>query len=45
MDELNPNPLDEFSNPKIGASESAVAKYIKEINTEGTISDPIEVKN
>ncbi|MBP3199725.1 MAG: ParB N-terminal domain-containing protein [Butyrivibrio sp.] len=42
--DINPNPLDEFSNPKIGPNESAVSRYIKEINTNGTISEPIEVQ-
>ena len=42
--DINPNPLDEFSNPKIGSNESAVSKYIKEIKTNGTISEPIEVQ-
>lgn len=37
------NPLDEFSNPKIGSCESTVTKYIKEINETGRISNPIEV--
>ena len=31
--DINPNPLDEFSNPQIGPNESAVSRYIKEINT------------
>jgi len=44
VNNLHANPLDEFSNPKIGPSESAVAKYIKEINTTGTLSKPIEVQ-
>lgn len=44
VSDINPNPLDEFSNPKIGPNESAVSKYIKEINTNGTISEPIEVQ-
>ncbi len=42
--DLHPNPLDEFSNPKIGPNESAVSKYIREIITEGTITEPIEVQ-
>lgn len=42
--DINPNPLDEFSNFKIGPNESAVSRYIKEINTNGTISEPIEVQ-
>ena len=44
VSDINPNPLDEFSNPKIGPNESAVSKYIKEINTNGTISESIEVQ-
>lgn len=44
VNNLHANPLDEFSNPKIGPSESAVAKYMKEINTTGTLSNPIEVQ-
>ena len=44
VSDINPNPLDEFSNPKISPNESAVSKYIKEINTNGTISEPIEVQ-
>ena len=42
--ELHANPLDEFSNPKIGPCNSAVSKYIKEINTTGKISEPIVVQ-
>lgn len=42
--DLHANPLDEFSNPRIGPSESAVAKYMKEINTTGKLSKPIEVQ-
>lgn len=41
---MHANPLDEFSNPRIGPSDSAVAKYIKEINTTGRLSTPIEVQ-
>ncbi len=44
VNDLHTNPLDEFSNPRIGPSDSAVAKYIKEINTTGKISTPIEVQ-
>ena len=44
VNDLHANPLDEFSNPRIGPSDSAVAKYIKEINTTGKISTPIEVQ-
>ena len=44
INELNPNPLDDFSDPKIGPSYSAVDKYIKEINTTGKISEPIIVQ-
>ena len=39
VSDINPNPLDEFSNPKIGPNESAVSKY-----TNGTISESIEVQ-
>lgn len=38
------NPLDEFSNPKIGSSESAISKYIKQINQSGKIVDPVIVQ-
>ena len=44
VNDLHANPLDEFSNPRIGPSDSAVAKYIKEINTTGRLSTPIEVQ-
>lgn len=44
VNDLYANPLDEFSNPRIGPSDSAVAKYIKEINTTGRLSTPIEVQ-
>ncbi|MBQ4521835.1 MAG: ParB N-terminal domain-containing protein [Lachnospiraceae bacterium] len=44
VNDLHANPLDEFSNPRIGPSESAVAKYMKEINTTGKLSKPIEVQ-
>ncbi|NLL74104.1 MAG: ParB N-terminal domain-containing protein, partial [Clostridiales bacterium] len=44
VDNLSPNPLDEFSNPKIGPSDSAVSKYMKEIGTTGKISEPITVQ-
>ena len=44
VNDLHANPLDEFSNPRIGPSDSAVAKYIKEINTTGGLSIPIEVQ-
>lgn len=44
VNELSPNPSDEFSNPKIGPSDTAVAKYIDEINRTGTISEPIIVQ-
>ena len=44
VNELHENPLDEFSNPKIGPCNSAVAKYIKEINETGKLSSPIEVQ-
>ncbi|MBQ8527043.1 MAG: ParB N-terminal domain-containing protein [Lachnospiraceae bacterium] len=44
VENLHANPLDEFSNPKIGPSESAVSKYIKEINSTGKLSNPIEVQ-
>ena len=44
VNDLHANPLDEFTNPRIGPSESAVAKYMKEINTTGKLSKPIEVQ-
>lgn len=44
VNDLYANPLDEFSNPKIGPSDSAVAKYVREINTTGGLSTPIEVQ-
>ena len=44
INELKVNPLDEFSNPKIGPCESAISKYIKEIKTTGKLSSPIEVQ-
>ena len=44
VNDLYANPLDEFSNPRIGPSDSAVAKYIKEINTTDRLSTPIEVQ-
>lgn len=44
VSELHPNPLDEFSNPKIGPSDTAISKYIREINETGRISQPIEVQ-
>ncbi len=42
--DLHANPLDDISNPKVGPSESAVAKYMKEINTTGKLSESIEVQ-
>ena len=44
INDLHANPLDEFSNPRIGPSDSAVAKYVEEINTTGGLSTPIEVQ-
>ena len=44
VNDLHANPLDEFSNPRIGPSDSAVARYIKEINTTGGLSESIEVQ-
>ena len=44
VNELHPNPLDEFSNPAIGPSDSAVSRYIEEIIQTGRISDPITVQ-
>lgn len=44
VNELYANPLDEFSNPKIGPCESAVSKYIKQINQTGKLTNPIEVQ-
>ncbi len=44
VNELHPNPLDEFSNPKIGPSDLAVSKYIRKINETGKISEPIIVQ-
>ncbi len=44
VNELHPNSLDEFSNPKVGPCESAVSKYIKEINQNGKLTNPIEVQ-
>ena len=44
VNKLHANPLDEFSNPKIGPCNSAVSKYIKEINTTGKLSEPIVVQ-
>jgi len=44
VDELYANPLDEFSNPKIGPCESAVSRYIKQINQTGKVANPIEVQ-
>ena len=44
VEELHANPLDDFSNPKIGPCESAVSKYIKQINQTGKIDIPIEVQ-
>ncbi len=41
---LKANPYDEFSNPKIGPSNSAVSKYMKEIGTTGKIKEPITVQ-
>ena len=43
VNDLHANPLDEFSDPRIGPSDSTVAKYIKEINTAGRLSTPIKV--
>jgi RHS repeat-associated protein len=42
--DLKPNPLDPYSDPKIGPNESAVRQYIDEIRMTGTISEPIRVK-
>ncbi len=44
VNDLHANPLDEFSNPRIGPSDSAVSRYMKEINTTGRLSEPIEVQ-
>ncbi len=44
VSDLHANPLDEFSNPQIGPCDSAVSKYMKEINTTGKLSIPIEVQ-
>lgn len=44
VNELQANPLDEFSNPKIGPRESVVSKYIKQINQTGKLTNPIEVQ-
>ena len=44
INELHANPLDEFTNPKIGPCESAVSKYIKEIHQTGKLKEPIEVQ-
>ena len=44
VNELHANPWDDFSNPKIGPSESAVSKYIMEINQTGKLNSPIEVQ-
>ena len=44
VNELYANPFDEFSNPKIGPCDSAVSKYIKEINQNGKLSKSIEVQ-
>lgn len=44
VNELSPNPLDEFSNPNIGPSDDAVKRYIYEINRTGKISEPIIVQ-
>ena len=44
VNDLHANPLDEFSNPQIGPCDSAVSKYMKEINTTGQLSTPIEVQ-
>ena len=41
---MHANPLDDISNPKVGPSESAVAKYMKKINTTGKLSKSIEVQ-
>ena len=42
--ELHANPLDEFSDPKIGPNDAAVSKYMKQIRQDGQISEPIEVQ-
>lgn len=44
VNELKANPLDEFSDPKIGPIDTAISKYIKEINKIGKLSEPIEVQ-
>ena len=44
INDLYPCPKDDFSNPNVGPSNSAVAKYIKEISQTGTLSEPIEVQ-
>ena len=44
INDLYPCHKDDFSNPNVGPSNSAVAKYIKEISQTGTLSEPIEVQ-
>ena len=44
VDKLYQNPLDDFSDPKIGPSYSAVSEYMKEIGNSGKISEPITVQ-
>ena len=44
VNELHPNPSDEFSNPRIGPLDKAVSRNIREIIQTGKISDPIEVQ-
>jgi RHS repeat-associated protein len=42
--DLKPNPYDEFSDSKIGPSESALRHWMNDIRTNGKLSEPIIVK-
>ena len=44
VDKLVGNPADEFMDPKIGPSDTALSKYINYIKQYGTIDEPILVK-
>lgn len=45
ISKIKPNAYDEFSNPKIGPSQSALSKHKKYISEHGKIDEPILVKN
>jgi ParB-like chromosome segregation protein Spo0J len=44
IDKLVGNPKDEFMNPKIGPSETALSKHINYIKQNGKIDEPVLVK-